>query len=202
VARLTPEQRRSEILQATLRVIGRNGFSATTTREVAREAGVQPGLLHHYFDTHEALLAEAFDLAAAQDLTGLRAAVQAGRTPLDKLRRFLRYYGPTKDDPLVLLWVDAWSEAPRNEQLRQTADRLNRAWVSLLGAIVREGRADGSFRCGQPVDVAWTILSLLDGLAIQLAVSGAVTPARARRLVGRHVEDQLGLPAGALRARR
>lgn len=49
---------REHILQTGLDVIGRKGYTATSLRDIADEAGMtQAGLLHH-FDTKENLLAE------------------------------------------------------------------------------------------------------------------------------------------------
>lgn len=49
---------RELILQTALEVIGRKGYTATSLRDIADEAGMtQAGLLHH-FDTKENLLAE------------------------------------------------------------------------------------------------------------------------------------------------
>ena len=41
-----------------------------------------------------------------------------------------------------------------------------------MAGIIREGVADGSFRCPDPSAAAWRILSLLDGLALQVVAHG------------------------------
>ena len=53
------ELRRRELAQAALRVIGRAGLEATTTRAVADESGWSTGVLKHYFDDKDHLLHEA-----------------------------------------------------------------------------------------------------------------------------------------------
>lgn len=57
-------QQRSEdtvrfILEATDRILAREGPAAVTTKRVAREAGVGVGTLYHHFDDRVALLREA-----------------------------------------------------------------------------------------------------------------------------------------------
>ena len=54
------EQTRRKILDATLRVIGRDGVSGTTHRAIAREAGVQLSLTTYYFKDLNELLSLAF----------------------------------------------------------------------------------------------------------------------------------------------
>ena len=47
--RLAPAARREEILATAARLFAERGFEAVSASEVAREAGVTPGLLNHYF---------------------------------------------------------------------------------------------------------------------------------------------------------
>lgn len=47
--RLPPDVRREQILDAAERLFAQRGYEAVTAREVAREAGITPGLLNHYF---------------------------------------------------------------------------------------------------------------------------------------------------------
>jgi AcrR family transcriptional regulator len=52
----TVEDRRKEILEAALRVFAKKGFSGASNKDIAREAGITPGLIYHYFESKEALL--------------------------------------------------------------------------------------------------------------------------------------------------
>jgi AcrR family transcriptional regulator len=58
------EDRRGDILAAARAEFGERGFDATTIRGVARAAGVDPRLVHHYFDGKDALFVAAFELPA------------------------------------------------------------------------------------------------------------------------------------------
>ncbi len=48
--------RREQIIEGATRVFARKGFSRTTTREVARAAGVSEGTIFNYFENKDALL--------------------------------------------------------------------------------------------------------------------------------------------------
>lgn len=48
--------RRAQIVRAAAAVLGRQGYSGTSLKEIAREAGVAQGLLHYYFESKEELL--------------------------------------------------------------------------------------------------------------------------------------------------
>lgn len=50
------EDRREQILDAAMHVFAEKGFARATNKDVAREAGITPGLIYHYFESKEALL--------------------------------------------------------------------------------------------------------------------------------------------------
>lgn len=56
--RLEHDERREQILACARRLFSERGFSSVSTTEIAREAGVARGLLHHYFGTKRDLYAE------------------------------------------------------------------------------------------------------------------------------------------------
>ncbi|MDH3443160.1 MAG: TetR/AcrR family transcriptional regulator [Deltaproteobacteria bacterium] len=53
--RLSADQRRAAIVQAATKVFADNGFHGTTTRELARAAGVSEALLYKHFPSKESL---------------------------------------------------------------------------------------------------------------------------------------------------
>lgn len=55
------EDRREQIIEAALRVFARKGFNGATNKDVAKEAGITPGLIYHYFESKEELLKAALD---------------------------------------------------------------------------------------------------------------------------------------------
>ena len=77
MARLSPDDRRQAILDATLAVARRQGLGASTVRDVAAEMGTSSGLIHHYFDSMDDVLAAAFEQAAGGDLARARERIAA-----------------------------------------------------------------------------------------------------------------------------
>src|SRR3954470_7993901 len=56
--RMTAEDRKMAIVQAALPLFARKGFARTTTKELARAAGVSEPLLYKHFPSKEALYVE------------------------------------------------------------------------------------------------------------------------------------------------
>src|SRR5690242_19414575 len=50
------EDRREQIVDAAMRVFSQKGFTRATNKDIAREAGITPGLIYHYFENKEVLL--------------------------------------------------------------------------------------------------------------------------------------------------
>ncbi len=73
---------RGEIIEAAKRVFAAKGYDGTSLRAVARDAGVDPALVHHYFDGKASLFVAAMALpfdprevkshAAAPEYSGAR----------------------------------------------------------------------------------------------------------------------------------
>jgi AcrR family transcriptional regulator len=53
---------RAEILAAAQRAFGERGFSGTTIRAIATDAGVDPALVHHYFGSKDDLFMASLDI--------------------------------------------------------------------------------------------------------------------------------------------
>jgi AcrR family transcriptional regulator len=60
---------RRALLDATVRVVARKGLRGLTYREVAAEAGVTYGLVHHHFGSRDALVQESLKHAVRESLS-------------------------------------------------------------------------------------------------------------------------------------
>jgi AcrR family transcriptional regulator len=173
VARLHPDARRQAIIDATLAVARRQGFGVTV-RDVAAEMGTSSGLIHHYFASMDEVIAAAFDQAASIDLQNTRASIAAATDPPTQLLVFIDCYASSESDWTMQLWLDAWAEAGRRAVLRTASKRINRAWHELLRDVIIGGVADGSFTCADPAAAAWRLLSMLDGMTLQVVAHDAL----------------------------
>jgi AcrR family transcriptional regulator len=120
------EATRERIVEAALELFRRQGFEATTTRDIAQAAGIATGTLFNYFDTKEAIvtcraaeaLAKARGSFSRQAVEGdieeeLFALVAAELRQLKPLRKFLRPLLETSLSPLA-----AGNRRPEDEALR------------------------------------------------------------------------------------
>jgi AcrR family transcriptional regulator len=199
MARMSPQDRREAIVDAALAVARRKGLASTTVRDVAKEMGTSSGLIHHYFETMDEVLAAAFERVAGTDLKETEDLLEQAGDPRGALAAFLSSYAPVGEDWAFQLWLDAWAEAARRPVLREASSRLNLAWAALLERAIRDGVRAGAFRTDDPQGAAWRILSLIDGLALQVVAHQTIVD-RADMLAwaATATERELDLPAGSL----
>jgi AcrR family transcriptional regulator len=199
MARMSADRRRDAIVDAALAVARRKGLAATTVRDVAAEMGTSSGLVHHYFESMDDVLASAFERVAGEELAETEVVLAEAGDPVAIIAAFLSSYAPVGEDWSFQLWLDAWAEAGRRPVLREASSRLNLGWAAMLERAIRDGIQAGVFRCDDPAAAAWRILSVVDGLALQVVAH--------RTIIDRHdmlawaataAERELGLHAGAL----
>jgi AcrR family transcriptional regulator len=166
------------LLRTAVDVIVERGFANTRTADVAKAAGVSQALVFYHFSNKETLLAQAFGYAAEQDLARMQAVLDVRSSPTDKLRRLLKLLAPAGRSTAWLMWIDGWSEALRVPELEKVSRRMDLRWKEALTEVIRDGAADGSFRCDDPVGAAWRINAVIDGLAVQLTVHDKVISRR------------------------
>ena len=199
MARLSPSDRRDAIVAAALAVARRKGLAATTVRDVAAEMGTSSGLVHHYFESMDEVLAVAFSRVAEADLARSASEMARADDPVAALAAFLATYAPADADWAFQLWLDAWSEAARRPAIQATSRRLNLAWQALLEGTIRAGVETGVFVAADPVAAAWRILSLVDGLALQVVAHGTtIDRGDVERWAASAAELELGMPPGTL----
>lgn len=195
--------RRTEILEATCRVVVERGFGGTRIADVADQLDVSTGLIHYHFESKDQLLAEAFAFAAQEDLTRLRADIAAADTPVGKLAAAFAMFEPDDGQPSWGLWIDAWGEAMRVKELAEISKALDVEWKDALEQVIRDGVAAGDFTCDDPHAAAWRLAALMDGLAVQATVhDGVLTRRELTDWVRAAAIAELRLPPDAFAGRR
>lgn len=67
VGRMTGDKRREQILQTAVNLFSNRGFSGTTTKEIARAAGVSEAMVFRHFSTKDALYGAILESKKCQD---------------------------------------------------------------------------------------------------------------------------------------
>jgi AcrR family transcriptional regulator len=199
-----PEERRRRILAATIEVIRERGFAGTRVLDISALAGTSPGLVLYHFGSLAGALAEALTYAEDTFYADLERDLGAEAGPVQRLRLMAEL--GANSSPAVgdwTLWLELWVRALRDEAARATRLTLDRRWRAALRSVVDDGIRAGEFTAADPGATVLRLASLMDGLAIQLALQDpGMTAAKFRRIWLDGAALELGVPAEVFRARR
>lgn len=175
--RASGDERRQDLIRATLDCVAERGLHAATVREIAVRAGVTNGLIRHYFATKDHMIHEAYRFTMGEMTAHAReAAESAFGGPRERLRRFVaaNLSLPMLDIRGLTLWasfiamvgVDSQMAAIHREAYLEFRSELQRHVADVLAAA---GRPAGEAECQS---AATKINAVLDGLWLE----GALAP--------------------------
>lgn len=156
--RLAPEVRRSQIMEAAVRLFARKGFARSTTRQIAREAGVAEGTIYRHFRSKEEILFSFLEATAFRTL-GDMVSRAGQRGDAETLGDILRSRLELGERHAALLKV-VLGEALFDRRLaRALVRRIMMPASSILERLIAERIERGSLR---PVDPALAARALID----------------------------------------
>ncbi|MFC0548719.1 TetR/AcrR family transcriptional regulator [Kutzneria chonburiensis] len=163
-------ERRAQILAATCAEIASSGVQDLRLTDVATRAGVSSGTVHYYFDSKQALLHAAFEHNHQQSLDRRAAILAAGGTPLELLTRLVDSYAPLDPDSVSAwrVWIELWVHGLREPELQELNETIYGEWRRTVVGLLRDAQDQGLIVDGDPVQMANTVVGMIDGLAIQV----------------------------------
>jgi TetR/AcrR family transcriptional repressor of bet genes len=121
-----------------LEVVAERGFDGASVAEVARRAGLAPGLVHYYFADKVAiacaLVEHLGELGAEREAAWVARAPEGGRAGAAVDAYLAR--GPEAAPAVVACWVALGAEAVRRPEVRSAYGRVLGEAASRLGALL------------------------------------------------------------------
>ncbi|OBF37415.1 hypothetical protein A5719_21605 [Mycolicibacterium peregrinum] len=144
-------------MEAVIDIAGHEGERTVTLSSVASRLGVTHGLVRHYFGTCEALLGEAFQLAAGQDMSDSNIAADT----VDDFARGLVDMLET-DTARQLMQFDLVLSAIRDPRSADTAKCLYARFYARTASTLAHAGIDDP-------DGDWSALlfAMVDGISLQ-----------------------------------
>lgn len=176
-------ERKDQLLRATCAVIAESGIRDLRMTDVAERAGVSSGTVHYYFDSKQALIHAAFEYNFRHSLQRRVDLLATGGDALTLLGRVVASYAPDDQDSVAAwrVWAELWVHGLREPELRALNERIYGEWRDIVAGLVRDAQNQGLLVAGDAVQIANTIVAMIDGLAIQVLLgSRDMTLARMR----------------------
>jgi len=189
--RAEPDSRKASLIEATIRVLAVRGAGGISVRHVAVAAGVSPGLVNHYFDGIEALVAASYTHLAAQVATALDAALaDSGTEPRARLHAYVAAnFDPSiADADALATWIAFWSLVRARAAIAALHEDIYAAYRRTIEALLLACGVEGAALRRRH---AIAITALIDGLWLELCLSGTAFSADEARAIARDYVDTL-----------
>ncbi len=187
IRRKPAEDRKTDIVEALLRLADQIGPDRLTTNDVAREVGVTQAAIFRHFPTKADLWSAVGEVIAARLAEAWQQALNTNTTPKDRLRALiaaqLRQIEATPALPAILhsreLNVD---NATLRERFRGLLMQFQTHLIANLDGMVADGTMNPDMRSQ---DAAVLLTSLVQGIAIRwsLGARGFALQAEGLRLL-------------------
>ena len=169
------------MVDAAIRVIGRHGVAAASTRAIASEAGVHAAMVHYLFPDKQRLLAAVLEAVHARSRQAIEAALPGAPTLSAALQRLAEaYWAHVRAEPeLQRAQYELTLAALHGGAEEDLARRQYEGYVDMLARALRAADTHGRDEATLHT-LAGTMVALMDGLILQLLATGDAHAVKAR----------------------
>jgi len=161
--------RKSQILDAALRIISEQGTSFITMEHVAKASGLSKGGLTHYFPSKEELFRETFKEFFNRIFNRGRETMNQHADPLEKLLSFRWIYDREDSEVNVgyPLLFDGMALAARDPEYRSLLSDWFENWVVMLKEALQQGNDERQFAVKDLDGTARAISAVYQGIGMR-----------------------------------
>ncbi len=181
--------RRRQIIAAARACIHRDGIGQASVHRIAREAGIAPALIQHYFDDKETLLLETFRAMYREFSADIGRRLALARSPQERLLALLeaQISASSLTPEAVSTWLAIYSTM-RNYPL---LGRIEQAFDRRFHSNLRHALRGMGLPAVEAHDIAEELSIFIDGLWQNVANPVTFTPKRAQALLYRYLNLRL-----------
>src|SRR5580765_2053132 len=162
------EVRRAQLIEVTIDSLAEVGYVGTTLAEIARRAGVSPGLVAHYFGDKDSLLSGAFRTLARSLAARVRARLALAHSARGRVQAVIdTNLAPEEFDKRPgTAWLAFWGQVLHVEGLKRVQTAYQRRMLSNLRSDLRQMIPGDEART-----LAAMIAAMIDGVWLRAALS-------------------------------
>jgi AcrR family transcriptional regulator len=171
--RITPEERRAEIMGAALRCFMRTGYNNTSMDDIVAESGLSKGTLYWHFKNKEDLFFSLFDKIIMDVMaTTMQTDIDPALPVAEQIRRVLNGSVESfeQNPELFKLPMNFLIELWQIEGFMAHYKGVITTFADQIEALINMGIAKGEFREVDTHELTWAMMALIDGLILYHAV--------------------------------
>ena len=168
------EKRRQQLIDATMKCIGRKGLTGTTLSDVASEAGLSQGIVNLHFESKDNLLTETLRSLANEYKTQFDKALgKSGPHAADRLMALMEHdLRPSICDRRKLaVWFAFWGEVKSRPTYRKICDEYDRYYDEVVADLCNQIIAEGDYERITGRAAAEALTSMTNGLWLSCLLS-------------------------------
>lgn len=170
------EQRRRQLIAATMKCIARKGMGSTTLADVAGEAGLSQGIVNLHFESKDNLLRETLrHLADEYKAQFNKTYEKSGPGAAEKLLALigLDLRPSICDRRKIAVWFAFWGEVKSRPTYRKICDERDQYYDDVVEGLAGEIIAEGNYKGVTAESVAIVLTSMTNGLWLSYLISPA-----------------------------
>ena len=125
-------------LDAAERLLVREGAAGISTRQLAREAGQNHGLVHYYFGSVDELLLQTLERFTARILERQRAMYETDEPFIEKWRTAMAFIDEDLASGYPKIWAELQALAWNKPELRERVQGVADSWRTVLRDALAE----------------------------------------------------------------
>jgi TetR/AcrR family transcriptional repressor of bet genes len=168
------QQRREQLIRATIRSIARRGLSDTTMAAVTHEAKLSLGIVNLHFQSKDRLLIETLRYVADEyTRTWEKALENAGPSSTDRLRAIIDvdFSRPVCEANKLAVWFAFWGESKSRPTYRKICAEHDKRYDEMLIGLCKDIIDEGPYPGTDPQVVATGLSAMSEGLWLDMLVS-------------------------------
>ena len=162
-------ERRSQIVKALHQCISKYGLQKSTIKKIAEEAGVQSGILHHYFKDRDEIIEEMVDTFVDDISARYLAEISRCRNPRARFNRAIDFlFSPyAVSDENTAFFYDCWAEGRRNEKVRKSFTTYYQRFRGGMIKLLTDTGKSAGLTAAQTKELVTMIVAIQDGASLQ-----------------------------------
>jgi TetR/AcrR family transcriptional repressor of bet genes len=188
-----PEQRREQLIQATIHCVADRGLADTTIATVAQEAGLSQGIVNLHFRSKDGLLTETLRYLADEYRNAVQDAAEIGSvSPVEGLLAMveLDFRRTICSREKLAVWFAFWGERRFRPTYRRICAERDRSYDDMVRALCADLRVRGDYAEVDSDVIADGLSALTDGLWLDLLVRpDSMSREQAKRIAISYLAD-------------
>lgn len=169
------DKRKEQILEASLEEFSQKGYSGTKISDIVKRAGISQGLLYHYYKSKDELYLAVIEKAIESSMALSQMVVQYNLSGWNAIVAITEW---------VIQWLKSGGEGklrfffmqqaailkPMPEGIKEALTKSN-IMSEVMAKLIKEGQEEGKIVEGDPLQLARTYWSLIQGIIMSHVVT-------------------------------